>query len=86
MAQENRVIIRATPTITPNILEYRDFESSLSEADQRKLFDGESSTYKQRKGLNEPIIMIGNVKLQTSKLKALYTTRRIHTNNITNIC
>ena len=72
MAQENRVIIRATPTITPNILEYRDFESSLSEADQRKLFDGESSTYKQRKGLNEPIIMIGNVKLQTSKLKALH--------------
>lgn len=71
MAQENRVTVRFNPSIAVNKLEIADFESSLSEEDKRKLFDGTASTFRQRRGLMTPFVKIGDVYINPNKIKAL---------------
>lgn len=72
MAQENRVTVRFEPTITPTRLEMPDFESSLSEENRRRLFDGVYSKFKQRLGYMMPLVMVGKVKLSETMLKAVH--------------
>jgi hypothetical protein len=82
MAQENRVTVRFTPTITPTRIELADFESSLSEEDRRKLFDGTYSKFKQRRGFSTPLVMIGKVKIPPEKIKALHVRQEDFTPTI----
>lgn len=71
MAKENKVLIRTTPTIKPTLIDYYDFESDKAKTDNKKIFDGTTTGFNQRKGLMEPVVMIGKVRLPIGKIKAL---------------
>lgn len=71
MAESNRILVRKTPTIKPNLFEYSDVESSKASQDNRKLIDGKASGFQQRAGLMEPLVMVGSIKLMSESLKSL---------------
>lgn len=71
MAEQNKILVRSTPTIQPTLIEYADFESSKAKDANRKLFDGQVSGFRQRAGMLEPVVQIGKVKLTKHTLKSL---------------
>jgi hypothetical protein len=71
MAESNKVLIRSTPTIKPHLFEFADFESSQASKDDKKMFNGELTGFTQRRGIYEPVVMVGKVKLSQGSIKAL---------------
>lgn len=71
MAQENKVLIRTTPKITPSLITYPDYESTKAADKGKRLIDGSKSYYRQRLGRASPLVKIGNAILPDSNLKGL---------------
>lgn len=71
MAEENKVLIRTNPTITPKLISYPDYESSEAGKANRKLIDGTTGSFTQQKGTTSPIVKIGNAILPDSNLKSM---------------
>jgi hypothetical protein len=71
MAEKNKILVRSAATIRPTLIEYADFESSKAKDNDRQLFRGNLSGFKQREGLMEPVVQIGAVRLAKHSVKAL---------------
>ena len=68
----DKIIIRSTPSITPNLITVLDTDTLKNEQDG-PLFSKDLSTmgYSQKKGAQRPIIKLGTVLLPETSLKSL---------------
>ena len=62
------ILKKLDPKIQPSLIDLRDLESSIS---ANKITSPHSKGYKQNRGLIEPFIKIGNIRLQAGQIKSL---------------
>jgi len=72
MSQENRILIRNAPTLTPRLIALPDYESEKAKNSNRQLFDREgASTYRRQSGKSNPLIKIGTSILPRNNIMSL---------------
>lgn len=64
----NNILISFAPSLQPTLIEFADRESDQSKT---KLVDGSRASYVQQMGVNEPVVMIGKLKLKRKSVKMM---------------
>jgi len=62
------ILKKLDPKIQPSLIDLRDLESSSS---KNKIVQPNTTGYKQNRGLNEPFIKIGNIRVAEGQIKSL---------------